>query len=345
MTNTRAVPVTTVVARVGIVEVEEPTVGRLEAPAVPTVSAETSGQIVRIRKDVGDTVEAGTVLAELDNKVQRFAVESARAAVDRLQVLLKNQERTVQRFEDLAKEQSVAQSALDDSRAERASLAAQLREAQAKLEDAEYNLDKTTIRSPAIATVQRRRVSVGDYVRAGDPVFELVSPKLLQAFLPYPERLADELKTGQKARLRRPGASNESVEGVVNEIRPVVGANNRAVDVIVNIQNPGDWRSGGTVSGAVVTASREGVLVPVSTIVRRPAGTVVYVVEGKVARQRIVQTGDRSGPDIEIVSGLQGGDVVVNVGAGFLTDGAAIIVREAGPSAPAGAARTTQVPG
>jgi RND family efflux transporter MFP subunit len=337
MANTRAVPVTTAVARMGVIEVEEPTVGRLEAPAVPTVSAETAGQIVRIRKDVGDMVEAGTVLAELDSNVQRLAVDSSRAALDRLQVLLKNQERTVERFENLAKEQSVAQSMLDDARAERAALAAQIREAQAKLEDAQHNLDKSTIRSPATATVQRRLVSVGDYVRVGDPLFELVSPRLLQAFLPYPERLADVLKTGQKVRLRRPGEPNKVAEGVINELRPVVGANNRSVDVIVNIENPGGWRSGGSVSGAVVTARREGILAPVSTIVRRPAGTVVYIVDGKVARQRVVQTGDRSGADIEIVAGLKDGEVLVNVGAGFLTDGAAIVVREPAAPAPASA--------
>jgi RND family efflux transporter MFP subunit len=168
-----------------------------------------------------------------------------------------------------------------------------------------------------------------------------VSPKLLQAFLPYPERLTDVVKVGQKVRLRRPGESNETAEGVVSDIRPAVGANSRAVDVIVNIENPGGWRSGGTVSGAVVTASREGVLVPVSTVVRRPAGTVVYIVDGKVARQRVVETGDRSGADIEIVSGLEGGEVVVNVGAGFLTDGAAITVREAAPPA-SDAARATK---
>jgi RND family efflux transporter MFP subunit len=336
MSSTRSVPVTTVEARRGIIEVEEPTVGRLEAPAVPTVSAETAGQIVRIRKDVGDAVEAGAVLAELDDKVQRLAVESARAAVERLRVLLKNQERTVERFENLAKEQSVAESMLDDARAERAALAAQLREAQARLEDAQHNLDKTKIRSPAAATIQRRRVSVGDYVRVGDPLFDLVSPKLLQAFLPYPERLADVLKTGQKVRLRRPGEPNEVVEGVVSEIRPAVGAANRAVEVIVNLENPGGWRSGGTVSAAVITASRETVLVPVSTVVRRPAGTVVYIVDGQTARQRVVETGDRSGSDIEIVSGLEGGEVLVNVGAGFLTDGAPITVRDADAAATTG---------
>jgi multidrug efflux pump subunit AcrA (membrane-fusion protein) len=137
------------------------------------------------------------------------------------------------------------------------------------------------------------------------------------------------LKIGQTVRLRRPGNPNETASGVVTETRPVVGANNRAIEVIVNLENPGGWRSGGSISGAVITATREGVLVPVSTVVRRPAGTVVYIVEGNTAKQRVVQTGDRTGSDVEIVSGLKADEVVVNVGAGFLTDGASIMVREA----------------
>lgn len=321
--------VTVTIAAVRQVEVSEPTVGRLEAPAVPTVAAETAGQVLQVLKDAGEEVAANEVLAVLDDTLSVLAVEQFRANIARLEALFANQRLTVQRFEDLAQEQSVSQSLLDDAHAQLTVLEAQLREARARLEDAEYNVTKTRIRSPAPATVQRRLVSVGDYVKVGDPMFELVSPRLLQAHLPFPEKLADELRPGLEVHLRLPARPGQMVTGQLSEVRPMIGSANLAIEAIVNLENPGGWRAGGSVNASMVLETRDSVVVPAISVVRRPAGTVVYLVEGGRAVERAVEAGVRTDDGgIEIRSGLAGGETIVADGAGFLTDGAAVEVRE-----------------
>ncbi len=321
--------VTVTTAAVRQVEVSEPTVGRLEAPAVPTVAAETAGQVLQVLKDAGEEVAANEVLAVLDDTLPVLAVEQSRANIARLEALLANQRLTVQRFEDLAQEQSVSQSLLDDAHAQLTVLEAQLREGRARLEDAEYNVTKTRIRSPAAATVQRRLVSVGDYVKVGDPMFELVSPRLLQAHLPFPEKLADELRPGLEVHLRLPSRPGQMVTGHLSEVRPMIGSANLAIEAIVNLENPGGWRAGGSVNASMVLETRDSVIVPAISVVRRPAGTVVYLVEGGRAVERAVEAGVRTDDGgIEIRSGLVGGETIVADGAGFLTDGAAVEVRE-----------------
>ncbi|HSH27845.1 MAG TPA: efflux RND transporter periplasmic adaptor subunit, partial [Wenzhouxiangella sp.] len=185
----RATAVTATEVRSQTVERTELAVGRLRAITAPAVSAETAGRIARIHADVGDEVEAGDVLAEIDPEVQRIAVNSARAERARLEALLANQQRQVQRLERLAAQQSVAEDRLDEAETQLESIQAQLEAAQARLEDAEYNLGQTRITSPVSGIVQARLVSVGDYVSPGARVYELVATGALRAFLPLPEHL------------------------------------------------------------------------------------------------------------------------------------------------------------
>ena len=311
-----------------MVERIELTVGRLEANDAPEVSAETSGQVIRIHADAGDRVEAGALLAELDSEPQQLAVNSVAAEVRRLEAVLANQRVRVGRLRNLAERQSVAQDQLDEAVTEVESLEAQLDEARSRLADAEFNLRRTRILSPVDGQIQRRMLSKGDYVEPGRVLFELVAPGYLRAILPLPERLQDELEVGQSVRLSLPARPENRVEATVSEIRPMIGIGSRALELIVDLENPGGWRPGGSVTGRVVLDRREGVVVPAQAVVRRPAGRVVYVVDGERARERAVTTGLQNVFGIEITEGLDAGETVVLDGAGFLTDGALLDIQE-----------------
>jgi len=78
----------------------------------------------------------------------------------------------------------------------------------------------------------------------------------------------------------------------------------------------------------VVLASRESIVVPAGSVVRRPAGDVVYVVEGDKAVEHKVTIGIRTAERAEVLAGVEAGATVVLSGAGFLTDGALVAVRE-----------------
>ena len=99
----------------------------------------------------------------------------------------------------------------------------------------------------------------------------------------------------------------------------------RAADVIADVDDPVGWHPGASVNGAVVLGERSGaVVVPEASVVLRPAGEVVYVIEGKTARQRIVKVGLRDQGMVEILEGLNAGETVAVDGAAYLTDKAAV---------------------
>jgi multidrug efflux pump subunit AcrA (membrane-fusion protein) len=83
----------------------------------------------------------------------------------------------------------------------------------------------------------------------------------------------------------------------------------------------------------IISARAEALTVPEQSVVLRPAGKVVYVItelDGqKKAQQKVVKAGAKRGGRVEILDGLAGGETIALDGAGFLTNGATVAVKEA----------------
>ncbi len=325
----RATAVTIAWPEIRQVERVESSVGRLDAAVSPSISAETAGRVAVVHRDAGDRVAAGELLAELDAGPQRIALAAQEAEVRQLDAQLANQRVQLERLNNLAERQSVARDQLDQARTQVQVLEARLDEARAGLAEAELNLERTRLLSPVSGRVQARHISAGDFVTAGRAVFELVAPDALRAVLPLPEHLQDELFIGQTVRLTVPSRPDAPIEQAVTELKPRVGAGSRAIELVVDLDNPGGWRPGGSVSGQVVTDRRDAVVVPLAAVVRRPSGAVVYVAGGdQRADERRVETGLRGADWIEIRAGLDRAEPVVVDGAAFLTDRALLDVRD-----------------
>lgn len=326
-TTVRRIPVTlaSVVSR--DLERWERSVGQLEALTAPMLAAEVGGRIVAVSADVGHTVQAGQELARIDPGDFRLAAELAGADIQRLQALIRSQSLQVKRFRELLKKKSANQSSLDEAEAQYGALKAQLVAARVRLQQAERDIARARISSPVDGRVDQRLISVGDYVKTGMPLFHLTTLERLRVRLPFPESLGARLRAGLAARLSTPLVPGREVSGTVSDIRPEITRSNRAIEVIIDLDNPGGWEPGASVTGAVRVAQHPAALVvPEISVVRRPVGTVVYVVDGDKARQRVVQTGLRLDGMVEIRRGLDAGERVVVDGAGFLTDGAAVVV-------------------
>ncbi len=320
----RATLVDTLTAETRTVEVLEEATGYIETETAPNIAAEVAGQIIAIHADIGDRVETGAVLAQIDPQDYRNELRSQRGEVNRLEALVENQQRLVTRYRSLVADDFVSETALDDAEANLKALTQQLATARARLDIAERNLDKTTIRAPVGGEVQQHRVSKGTFVDKGNVLFQLSTTDRLKVHLPFPETLANRLQPGLPVRLESPTARGEIVTGTIAELRPMVGSSNRALEVIVDVDNPGGWRPGASVDGRVVLATRQSVVLPDFSVVLRPAGDVAYVIEDGVARQRVLQLGETLAGGIEVISGITPGETVAGQGAYYLSDGAPI---------------------
>lgn len=324
--------ITVAPATVTPLDVVERAVGRLESVVDPKVAAEVPGRVTEVLARAGKDVKAGEVMARIDARDLELSRSITQAEINRIEALLANQQRIVARNEQLVGKGFVSQNVVEDSIAQSKALREQLEGARAQLALTERNLAKTRVIAPVDARVQTQIVAPGDYVKVGDAMFEIVSLKRLRAHVPFPETAAARLKLGLPVRLTTPTAPGEMVTGTVSDIKPVVGASSRAVEALVRFDNPGHWQPGASVNAEIVIAERpHAVLVPETSVVMRPAGKIVYEIRDGKAIARVVETGVRSAGRIEVTKGLAGGETVARDGAGFLTDGAAVNVKEALP--------------
>ena len=322
--------ITTTQAKAVALEVSERTLGSLEAVNDPRISAEIAGKIIKISVRAGEVVKKGQLLAQIDPRDAAHQVEADRGEAARLSALLVQQERVVARQTELVQKNFISKNALDDVSAQRDALKNQLASAQARAGLSHNNVSKTKVSAPFDGVVEEQLVAAGDYIKLGDPMFKLVSNAKLRAHLPFPESAAPRLKVGMPVRISSPLAPGSVIEGVVEDIRPTVSEGNRAIDVIARLNNPGELKGGGSVDAAVVTGQKEqAIVVPEQSVVLRPAGKVVYLIAEGKAKQQVVQVGSKQRGVIEITGGLSGGETIALDGAGFLSEGAAVNVKEA----------------
>ena len=325
--NRSAVPVTTQRAVITDLPIWLQTVGQVYSLSVPTLAAEVEGRITIVLADTGDIVEQGQLLAEIDTSTLLLQKQAAQAGLERLAVHIANGERRVDRFQTLSSRNLSSQTQVDDANEQLAAYRADYKAAVAQLAIVEDSLAKSRVIAPVSGVIQQRYISAGDFVKRGAALFEITRPELLQAWLPYPETVALKIRVGQPVKIYSPLTPGKFVPGVITALQPSVGAGSRAVMAIVDLEDPGNLRPKATLSGKVLIETRQqAVMVPVISVVRRPAGELVYVINGDKAKARLVKTGHHQNGLVEITSGLKGGETVAVDGAAFLTDGAFVTV-------------------
>lgn len=307
--------ITVTQAQARTMQIVEQSVGEADSSTAPRVGAEVAGRIIKVNVDIGDAVKKGQLLAEIDP-----ADYSADAR--RLEAQAVSQRKLTERYRELARKGFISPSALENYDAQ--NVAAREQHARAA-----KNLARTRIVSPVDGRVDSRFVSVGDWIDLGKPVFQLSTSENLRIRLPFPEGVAPRIKIGQAVTLSTPTVPDASVTGKIEQVQQMVGSTNRAFDAVVEVKNPGGWKPGASVNGAVVIEEHEqAVAVPEVSVVLRPAGKVVYVIDNGKAVQHIVTTGVTQNGLVEILQGLKAGETVAVDGAGFLTDKAAVNVKE-----------------
>ena len=324
----------------GEFEVVEETLGTLEVLADPKVGAEVPGRVVQVLARSGQRVKKGQLLALIDAGDTTLANRADEADSRRLEALATQQDRLLERQQALVAKGFLSKNAGEDIAAQRTAVNEQLAAARARAENSRRSMEKTRVTSPLDGIVEVQIVAPGDYVKVGDPLFQLVAPHKLRAHLPFPELAATRIKPGQPVSMTSPLAPGKVFESRIHEIRPGIVEGSRTLDVLADIDNrEGLLRGGGTVNATVrIAAKATALTVPEQSVVLRPAGKVVYViaeVEGqKRAQQKVVKAGAKRGGRVEILEGLAGGETVALDGAGFLTNNALVGIKE--PAKPGG---------
>ena len=173
-------------------------------------------------------------------------------------------------------------------------------------------LRDTTVRAPFRAAVKERQVTVGQYVRANTPLMTLVKIDPIRLRIEIPERMAPWIKTDMTVEVSLEAFGERKFSGRIWRISPTVDSSKRTFVVEALIQNPaGELKPGSYARARVPTNRVEHIkLIPVKAVNYILGANKAYVVRGENVEPRELKLGDRFNQDVEIIEGVEIGDIV-----------------------------------
>lgn len=297
-------------------------IGTLEAHRQVEVPAEVEGRVAKILFTPGAEVRAGQLLVQLNDAPEQGDLERLAAQRANAQALLERTRR-------LLPQQAATQEQLDQAQAGFEQASGELRRVQALAE-------QKRIKAPFDGVLGIRRVNLGQFVRAGDPLVSLTDARTLLANLTLPETALPALKRGQPVLLSVDAHPGRVFEGRLSAIEPQIGSDTRTLRLQATVANAdGALAPGMYVNGRVALPPRDdAITVPETAITYSTHGDSVFVVRpagkggGFTAQQVFVKAGDRQDGRVVIEQGLAAGERVVTSGQLRLYSGAAVAPAE-----------------
>jgi len=321
-----ATPVKAATAKIAPAIDEASAVGTLRADESLTIRPEIAGRVAEIRFAEGQRVARGALLVRLDQSELAAVVASSRAQ-------LRWDEQRVERAEDLFRKGFISQQGLDDQRTSLARAKAKLAEDQAKLA-------KSEMRAPFAGVAGLRQVSEGAYVAAGTDIARLEKIDQLKLDFRVPEVYFARLRGGQAVKIAVDAYAEDRFGGTIYAIEPAVDEQTRTVLARARVANPELKLRPGMFARVLLELGvrAKAVWVPEAAIVPRGQESFVYrVADGKAALVK-VRTGLRKPGEVEIVSGVAAGDLVITEGVQKIGPGSPVTVMSDSLPKPAAAA-------
>ena len=291
-------------------------VGSLRSDESVTIRPEVSGRISEIGFREGQRVKKGATLIRFDTSVQRAELEQAAANLG----LSKSR---LERSRDLFTKGFISAQARDETESN-------FKLAQASYDLSAARLSKLDIKAPFGGIVGLRMVSIGDYVKDGQDIVNLEEIDPLKVDFKIPEIYLKQVAVGQALQITLDAFPNQTFQGKVLAINPLVDTNGRAIVIRAVIKNTEARLRPGMFARVRLLFSdeRDSVAVPEQSLI--PVGDEQYlfkVVDGRAQRFK-VEIGQRRGGQVEVLQGLAAGDVVVTAGQLKLRDGALVKIAD-----------------
>jgi RND family efflux transporter MFP subunit len=303
--------------------------GRIQAADRAVLSFEVGGTISRMDADIGESVGRGAVLAALDNADYRLQVAQASATLAETDARLKRARLDEERQESLFERGAASESRLEQARSEANSLASIASANRAQLGLAREALSDSSLRAPFGGRIARRLVEPGTQVSPGQPVYEIDGTRLEVAFS-VNARQRERLDVGDTVTATLDDASGARSAATVTEISSRASGPG-AFEVVARMAAADPQiRSGQVVdvslpsgNGRDADAGGEQLFVPLTAIVPEGdnRGSVWRIEEETGAIESVpVILGSATEGVVEVVDGIEKGDMIVSRGAAFLSE-------------------------
>jgi RND family efflux transporter MFP subunit len=302
--------------------------GAIHAWQEVIIAPEVGGyRVAQVHVDVGDEVTKGQTLVELSTALLAAEVATKEAALAQREAALVNAEAALERAQALSQRNLLSAADLDQLNADALGARAAVEAGRADLETSRLRLQFSRVTASDAGVITSRTVTVGQIAQAGVEMLRLLRDGRIEWRGEVPEMRLGELEAGQRVTVMT--SDGLSFEGSIRVVAPTIASANRTGLVYVDLAADDRLRPGMFARGEIEIGRGMGFTVPLASVVSADGYSYVFVLgsDNTVERRRIT-TGAVYTATIEVVDGLQGGERVVEQGAGFLKDGDVVNVAD-----------------
>lgn len=292
-----------------------------------------SGKVEEILVDIGERVERDQLLARIDSHDYQLSVKTIAGNLESARAAARNSESGYQRNKRLYENSNISKAELDQYETQRNSDRAQVESLEAQLAQARNQLVYCGLKAPFSGYISGKKVEEFENVVSGQTVLTLVDPGELKADVGVPESLISRVNAGQDVSVTLESLPARRFSGTVIEVGVTLDRSTGTYPVTVMIDEPSPEILPGMSAEVTFTfgfAGEKSFVVPTAAIVEdiRTGERSLWIVSENTVEKRKVQTGALVSEGIEIVSGLNEGEVVVTAGVHQLEEGMEVRILE-----------------
>ncbi|MFC2169156.1 efflux RND transporter periplasmic adaptor subunit [Acidobacteriota bacterium] len=305
--------------------------GTIEAWEKIKITPDVGGRIARIHVEEGQQVRKGQLLAEMDTKPIRLQLEQAIAGLAAAEANFKDAKVNMERMERLVKEKAVSDQQYEKVKLVYDAAGAQLQQVQAALNLAQYALDVSLMKAPFKGIIASKLAEVGDVINpmmGGGGILMLMDFSRVKIEIEVTHSDIERIKKGQAAFLRVMALVDQLFQGSIFLVNQTADPLTKKFKVAVKVDNP-DLVLRPNTFGEVtieVNTREDALVIPQKAMLEQ---RYVFVArDNKFAERREVTLGLQNTEMVEILSGLNEGDLVIVEGNYGLEDNVEIEIKE-----------------
>ncbi|MFN3231138.1 MAG: efflux RND transporter periplasmic adaptor subunit [Alphaproteobacteria bacterium] len=306
--------------------------GEVHADKTTEIKPRVNGVIDAIYVDVGDSVSAGAPLFRTRQSDFRTRVMQLEQGQILAQAELQQARQELERATQLKEKGVVSQGRMDAIVAQHDIARARLGISQATLDQARQDLADTTVRAPYDGIVTRRFVDEGTMIQiagGGLPIVEIVKLDVVEVVAQVPASHLASIRAGGRVSVNFDGLA-APLETILHVVNDKIDARTRSVEIRLRLENPDlAIKPGLFAKVTLYPESRQAIVVARGAVKGIAGDNYVYIPDGSTARRRPVRIHDLDAERVEVLEGLEQGDLAL-IGPNLpdLKDGAPIALQQ-----------------
>ncbi|MBS3818167.1 efflux RND transporter periplasmic adaptor subunit [bacterium] len=298
------------------------------------ITPEVGGKIAQIYVEEGDRVQKGQLLAALETRSFQLQLEKAQASLAVARANYKDSQKNMERMERLIKEKAISDKQYEKVKLGFESAEAQLEQAKAAVNLAKYRLEASQMKAPFDGMVASRNAEEGDVI---NPTMGALSPQSgvltlmdysgVKISLEVSNQNIGHIRKGQPAVLRMDAFPERGFKGQVSMVNQTANPATKKFKVEIRVDNPDLTLKPNTFGEVIIKVNthEQALVIPQQAILENK---YVFLARDNQAQRQEVILGLQNTEMVEVLKGIQEGDLVVIEGNYGLKDGALVEVQE-----------------